>query len=113
MEKNLTNIVDLDKYPIHDLNSPKIKKIIEKCKTELDSDSCSVIPNFILPNSLNVMKKELEQQLDEVYMSKESINAYLYAKDDSTLVLLRSARDPGHKARAVLQLRRAQREPAR
>ena len=40
MEKNLTNIVDLDKYPIHDLDSPKIKKIIEKCKTELDSDSC-------------------------------------------------------------------------
>ena len=80
MEKSLTNIVDLDKYPIHDLNSPKIKKIIEKCKTELDSDSCSVIPNFILPNSLNVMKKELEQQLDEVYMSKESINAYLTQK---------------------------------
>ena len=85
MKKSLSNLVDLVKYPIHDLQSPKIKKIIEKCKTELDSDSCSVIPNFILPNSLNVMKKELEQQLDEVYMSKESINAYLYAKDDPTL----------------------------
>ncbi len=85
MKKSLGNIVDLVKYPIHDLQSPKIKKIIEKCKTELDSDSCSVIPNFILPNSLNVMKKELEQQLNEVYMSKESINAYLYAKDDPTL----------------------------
>ena len=85
MKKNLSNIVNLVKYPIHDLQSPKIKKIIKKCKTELDSDSCSVIPNFILPNSLNVMKKELEQQLNEVYMSKESINAYLYAKDDPTL----------------------------
>ena len=85
MKKSLSNIVDLVKYPIHDLQSPKIKKVIEKCKTELDSDSCSVIPNFILPNSLNVMKKELEQQLNEVYMSKESINAYLYAKDDPTL----------------------------
>ena len=85
MKKNLSNIVNLVKYPIHDLQSPKIKKIIEKCKTELDNDSCSVIPNFILPNSLNVMKKELEQQLNEVYMSKESINAYLYAKDDPTL----------------------------
>ena len=28
---------------------------------------------------------ELEKQLDEVYMSKESINAYLYAKDDPSL----------------------------
>ena len=85
MKKNLGKIVDLEKYPIHDLQSPKIKKIIEKCKSELKNDSCSVIPNFILPNSLEVMRKELEQQLDEVYMSKESINAYLYAKDDLSL----------------------------
>ena len=31
------------------------------------------------------MNSELEKQLDEVYMSKESINAYLYAKDDPSL----------------------------
>jgi hypothetical protein len=31
------------------------------------------------------MRSELEKQLDEVYMSKESINAYLYAKDDPSL----------------------------
>ena len=43
MSKNLKDIVDLEKYPIHDLNSPKIKKIIEKCKTELDQDSCSTL----------------------------------------------------------------------
>ena len=31
------------------------------------------------------MNKELDKQLDKVYMSKESINAYLYAKDDPSL----------------------------
>ena len=77
MKKSLRNIVDLEKYPIHNLDSPRIKEIIEKCKYELENESCSKIPNFILPNSLKVMKEELEQQLDEVYMSKESINAYL------------------------------------
>ena len=50
-----------------------------------DRYSCSTIPNFILPKSLKVMNSELEKQLDEVYMSKESINAYLYAKDDPSL----------------------------
>ena len=44
MKKNLGKIVDLEKYPIHDLQSDKIKKIIEKCKAELENDSCSVIP---------------------------------------------------------------------
>ena len=86
MKKSLSNIVDLVKYPIHDLQSPKIKKIIEKCKTELDSDSCSVIPNFILPNSLNVMKKELEQQLNEVYMSKK-VSTHIFMQKTILLFL--------------------------
>ena len=85
MSKNLKDIIDLNKYPIHDLNSPKIKSIIEKCKSDLEQDSCSTLPDFILPNSLKIMNNELEQQLNEVYMSKESINAYLYAKDDLSL----------------------------
>ena len=85
MSKNLKDIIDLNKYPIHELNSPKIKNIIEKCKSDLEQDSCSTLPNFILPNSLKIMNNELEQQLNEVYMSKENINAYLYAKDDPSL----------------------------
>ena len=85
MNDRLKTIVDLEKYPIHNLNSPIIKNLIEKCKKELDEDSCSTIPNFILPKSLETMNLELEKQLDEVYMSKEKINAYLYAKDDPSL----------------------------
>ena len=85
MNDRLKTIVDLNKYPIQDLNSPIIKRLIERCKKELDDDSCSTIPNFILPKSLEIMNLELEKQLDEVYMSKEKINAYLYAKDDPTL----------------------------
>ena len=85
MNDRLNTIVDLKKYPIHDLNSPIIKHLVKKCKEELDLYSCSTIPNFILPKSLEIMNSELEKQLDEVYMSKESINAYLYAKDDPSL----------------------------
>ena len=82
MNNRLGTIVDLEKYPIHNLESPVIKKLIEKCKKELNEFSCSTIPNFILPKSLEIMNSELESQLNEVYMSKESINAYLYSKDD-------------------------------
>ena len=85
MNKRLGTIVDLEKYPIHNLESPVIKKLVEKCKEELNDFSCSTIPNFILPKSLEIMNSELENQLDEVYMSKESINAYLYSKDVTSL----------------------------
>ena len=85
MNDRFKNIVDLEKYPIQDLNSPKIKEIINKCKTELNQFSCSTIPNFMLPKSLEIMNAELKKQIDEIYMSKQSINAYLYSKDDTSL----------------------------
>jgi len=85
MNSRLKTIVNLADYPIQDLNSPKIKELIKKCKNDLDQYSCSTIPNFILTRSLKIMNAELEKQIDEVYMSKESINAYLYSKDDPSL----------------------------
>ena len=69
MNERIKSIVDIAKYPIHDLNSPIIKKLVKRCKEELDKFSCSTIPNFILPKSLKIMNIELENQLDEVYMS--------------------------------------------
>ncbi len=85
MDQRLESILDINTYPIHNLNSQKIKDLIKKCKSDLDRYSCATIPNFILPGSLKIMREELEKQLNEVYMSKESINAYLYSKDDPKL----------------------------
>jgi len=85
MNNRLKTIVDLEKYPIQNLNSPIINGLINKCKSELDQFSCSTIPNFILHKSLKIMNTELEKQVDEVYMSKESINPYLYSKDEPSL----------------------------
>ena len=51
MKKNLQDIVDLERYPINNLESEKIKNIIKKCKADLDQYSCSTIPKFILPKS--------------------------------------------------------------
>jgi len=85
MNDRLKTIVDLENYPIHDLSSKKIKELIKKCKKDLDQFSCSTIPNFILPKSLKVMSLELEKQIDNVFMSKKSINPYLNSKDDQSL----------------------------
>ena len=60
----LENIVEINKYPIHDLNSKVTKELIKKCKNDLDQFSCSTIPNFILPKSLKIMNTELEKQID-------------------------------------------------
>ena len=72
MNDRLKTIVDLENYPIHDLNSPIIKNLIKKCKEELDQHSCSTIPNFILPKSLKVMNSELEKrQMTGTFQKRE------------------------------------------
>ena len=85
MNSRLEKIIDLKRYPIQDLSSPIIKDLIKKCKADLNKFSCATIPNFILQNSIKIMNEELKKQLDEVYMSKQSINVYLYSKDDVSL----------------------------
>ena len=47
MNDRLKTIVDLENYPIHDLSSSTMQKLIKKCKEDLDQFSCSTIPNFI------------------------------------------------------------------
>ena len=54
MNNRLETVIDLKKYPIQDLNSPLIKELIKKCKSDLDQFSCATIPNFILAKSLAV-----------------------------------------------------------
>jgi len=61
VNERLKSIVDLEEYPIYDLKSPIIKNLIKRCKEELDQFSCSTIPNFILPKSLEIMNLELEK----------------------------------------------------
>ena len=54
MNNRFETIVNLEEYPIQNLNSPKIKELIKKCKSDLDQFSCATIPNFILSKSLKI-----------------------------------------------------------
>ena len=71
MNERLQTIVDLENYPIHDLSSKKIQKLIKKCKDDLDQFSCSTIPNFILPQSIKSMNFELEKKLKKFLCQKK------------------------------------------
>ncbi len=55
MDDRLKTIVDLKKYPIHDL---RLSKILKKYKSDLNQFICSTITNFIKLNSIGRIKKE-------------------------------------------------------
>ena len=83
MENSLSDIVNLNQYPIHDLNSKIYNELTAHCKSELDAIGCCVIPNFIKPDSINKMLKEISSKRDRVFWSDESHNPYFSKRDDS------------------------------
>ena len=81
--KDFSTIVNLKKYPIDDLENPITQELIKKCRSQLDKTGCSVIPNFILEESLSRMAEEAERLYDKTYWSEQNHNPYMTKKDES------------------------------
>lgn len=79
----LEDLVDLETYPIHDLESPKRKALVDQCRKELDAVGCCRIPDIIKPESIERMRQEVERQRDEIYWSEDSHNPYMTKEDTS------------------------------
>ncbi|UTW13047.1 HalD/BesD family halogenase [Marinobacterium rhizophilum] len=80
----LADIVDLERYPIDDLEHPRTRELIARCREQLDETGCSVLPDFIRPASLARMKAEAYRLHSKVYWSEQSHNPYM-TRDDATL----------------------------
>ena len=80
----LNEIVDLDRYPIHEPESSVIKDLIAKSREELDTVGCCCIPNFIRADSIERMRAEIERKRPEIYWSQGSHTPYM-TKDDPSL----------------------------
>lgn len=77
-------IIDLERYPIYDLNHPDTRAIIEACQARLEDDGCALIKDFVRPESLQRMKAESERLYDQTYWSESSHTPY-FTKDDPSL----------------------------
>ena len=57
----LNDIVNLDKYPINELQSEKYKDLVKQYRVELDSTGCCSLTNFITQSSTIRMHNEIER----------------------------------------------------
>lgn len=80
----LANIVDLETYPIHDLEHPATKALIARCKVQLDDIGCSVIADFVLPEAQERMRQEARKLLPCIFRSEQKHNPYM-TKEDKAL----------------------------
>ena len=80
----ISNIANLEKYPISFPNSDLYSKIVNQYRKELDDIGCCCLPNFIRQESISRMQEEIKQKRKKIYWSRDSHNPY-FTENDSTL----------------------------
>ena len=56
----LNQIIDLDRYPLHQLDSTKGQALVTQCQRDLDAHAASALNNFIRPDAVERLTKEAE-----------------------------------------------------
>ena len=77
------NMVDLDRYPMLDLESAEGAAFARSCREEYLQTGLCMLKEFILPHVLPGLAAEAARFADDAYFCKSSHNAYL-TEDDSS-----------------------------
>ena len=88
-----TEIVDLDRYPITDLDSPGAAGAIAAGRAALAGDGLALLPGFIRADALKVMAAEAEQLVPQAFHRDEWYGLYQYDLDERAVAGL-DAGDP-------------------
>lgn len=79
--ERLAQIVDLENYPIHDLDHPVTKALIARCREQLDDIGCSVIADFVRPEAQERMRLEAHRLMPCIFRSEQKHNPYMTKED--------------------------------
>jgi len=88
------DVVDLDRYPIHDPASPALRVLVQACRDQLASHGVAQLAGFLTPSAVSQMIALAGQRATQAWASDQVHTAYLEPADESA--------GPGHP-RALLQ----------
>lgn len=73
----MNRIIDLDRYPLNDLQSPAAKALIAQCQAELSANGMFNLPGFVREEVVAACAKKLQPRLDkESFTHKRRHNVY-------------------------------------
>lgn len=80
-EIRLEEFLDLERFPIHDLNSKARAELVGACRADLAAVGCSHVPNFIRESAVATMREEAHRLMPQAMFGDARINPYLTADD--------------------------------
>ncbi len=63
----VNQLIDLDRYPIDQLESGAGRDLIEICHNNLDTEAIALLPGFIRPSAISGMAEEAQNLIDQAY----------------------------------------------
>lgn len=83
VEIDLNAIIDLDNFPIHDLQSEKRKALVAQCRADLDKYGCAHVPDFVRSTATDSMREEANRLMQFARPADDHVNPYLTKEDES------------------------------
>lgn len=72
----LDGFVDLDRYPLHYLDSPAGERLIDECRRQLAEDGCVVLKNFVPAESIERLQFETLRLSPRAHYNECETNPY-------------------------------------
>lgn len=77
------DVVDLDRYPIHDLDSERGRAFVDECRAQLAAEGACNLPGFITPEAVQAMVDLAEELSPKAWTSSRPHTIY-FEKPDET-----------------------------
>ncbi|MGH1351242.1 MAG: HalD/BesD family halogenase [Methyloligellaceae bacterium] len=74
--EGLFDYINLDDYPLHEAGGQKWQRVVDGIKQELSANGCSVLPEFVRGDALELLEKEGINVAPHAYRHLETVNAY-------------------------------------
>jgi hypothetical protein len=76
-------LIDTDRYPIYDRESTLYADVVADLHRQLEETGCAVVPGFVRPDALDVMRRESEELAPRAHYRETHTNPYNSADDPS------------------------------
>ena len=79
----LAELVDLDRYPIDQPDSPRYQAAVDAARVGLRSEGCAVINDFVLPSARDRLGQEIWDRKHTTHFSTQVINPYFHFHENA------------------------------
>lgn len=75
-DASLQGLIDLERYPLHDLDGTTGQRLIDECRRQLAEDGCVVLKRFVPDHAVARLERETERLSPEAHYNQTETNPY-------------------------------------